>query len=89
MNSWRARSGTSGKFLRKIKKCPILGWSIDKTPDFRYTKNTKGATGRRFSPGRLQRSNRELGSLGGYFFFIYLLTTVSIITVLLYFRLKI
>ena len=36
-----------------------------------YTKNTKGATGKRAVPLRIaKRSNRNLGRLGGYFFLL-------------------
>lgn len=43
------------------------GGSIDKRNKLEYNLNTKGATGRR-SPRIPNRSNRRLGSFGGYFF---------------------
>ena len=57
----------------KQKMPPPHDGSIDKTLLLGYTEYTKGATGRRFSPDRLQRSNRCAGKLGGYFFFTYLI----------------
>ena len=52
------------------KKSPTqMAGDVDKPSKMRYSNHRKGATGRRFTPVT-ERSNRNLGECGGYFFLL-------------------
>ena len=52
------------------KKSPAqMAGDVDKPSKMRYSNHRKGATGRRFTPVT-ERSDRNLGECGGYFFLL-------------------